>query len=153
MSIKLLYLAHVLATVLWVGGIFFAHQCLRPVALAQLEPPQRLRLWVGVFGRFFPWVWAAVLTLILSGQFLAQQLGGMAAVGVHVHIMAAIGYAMAAIFFFIYFKPYPALRRAVAAEDWPGAGAALNRIRPLVGTNLALGVANIVLVFLLPALA
>ncbi|NTV95532.1 MAG: hypothetical protein HGA75_08965, partial [Thiobacillus sp.] len=47
---KLLYLSHVLATVVWVGGMFFAHQCLRPVVLAQLEPPQRLRLWDGVFG-------------------------------------------------------------------------------------------------------
>jgi len=54
---KLLYLVHVLATVVWVGGMFFAHQCLRPVVRAQLEGPQRLRLWNGVFGRFFPWVW------------------------------------------------------------------------------------------------
>jgi uncharacterized membrane protein len=150
-SMKLLYLVHVLATVIWVGGMFFAHQCLRPVALAQLEPPQRLRLWHGVFGRFFPWVWAAVLLLILSGQGLTMLLGGMAAVPVHVHAMAGIGYLMAAIFFFIYFAPYGALRRAVAAEDWPAAGAALNRIRILVGANLGLGLLNIALVFVLAA--
>lgn len=150
MSMKLLLLVHVLATVVWVGGMFFAHQCLRPVALAQLEPPQRLRLWHGVFGRFFPWVWGAVLLLILSGQILVLAMGGMAAVPVHVHVMAGIGYLMAAIYFVIYFLPYAALRRAVAAEDWPAAGVALNRIRQLVGTNLVLGLANVVLVFVLP---
>lgn len=150
MSMKLLLLVHVLATVVWVGGMFFAHQCLRPVALAQLEPPLRLRLWSGVFGRFFPWVWGAVLLLILSGQFLTLQLGGFAVVPVHVHAMAGIGYLMAAIFFYLYFVPYGALRRAVAAEDWPAAGAALNRIRMLVGGNLTLGLLNIGLVFILP---
>jgi uncharacterized membrane protein len=149
---KLLLLVHVLATVVWVGGMFFAHTCLRPVSVAQLEPPLRLRLWNGVFGRFFPWVWAAVLLLIISGQLLTLQLGGMAAVPVHVHIMAGIGYLMAAIFFYLYFLPYGALRRAVAAEDWPAAGAALNRIRMLVGTNLVLGLVNIALVFVLPLL-
>jgi uncharacterized membrane protein len=147
---KMLLLVHVLATVVWVGGMFFAHQCLRPVALAQLEPPSRLRLWHGVFGRFFPWVWAAVLLLIISGQLLAVQMGGMAAVPIHVHAMAGIGYLMAAIFAFIYLVPYGALRRAVTAGDWPAAGAALNRIRLLVATNLALGLLNIALVFVLP---
>ncbi|MDD5364279.1 MAG: CopD family protein [Gallionellaceae bacterium] len=149
---KLLYLIHVLATVIWVGGMFFAYLCLRPVAAAQLEPPLRLRLWQGVFGRFFPWVWAALLSLILSGQLLTLQLGGMAAVPVHVHAMAGIGYLMAAIFFYLYFLPYGALRRAVAAEDWPAAGAVLNRIRILVGVNLGLGLLNIVQVFVLPML-
>ncbi|TCJ18187.1 hypothetical protein EZJ19_02830 [Parasulfuritortus cantonensis] len=152
MTLKLLYLVHVLATVIWVGGMFFAHQVLRPVAMAELEPPQRLRLWNGVFRRFFPWVWTAILALILTGQALALQLGGMAVVGLHVHIMAAVGYLMTAIFAYIYFKPYAALRRAVAAENWPAAGAAQNHIRPLVATNLSLGLANIILVFVLPVL-
>lgn len=152
MPMKLLYLVHVLATVIWVGGMFFAYQCLRPVAAAQLEPPLRLRLWQGVFGRFFPWVWAAVLLLLLSGQLLTLQLGGMAAVPVHVHAMAGIGYLMAAVFFYLYFLPYGALRRAVAAEDWPAAGAVLNRIRILVGVNLGLGLLNIIQVFVLPML-
>lgn len=147
---KLLYLSHVLATVVWVGGMFFAHQCLRPVALAQLEPPQRLRLWNGVFGRFFPWVWAAIGVLISSGQWLILQLGGMAAVPISVHVMATVGYLMTGIFAYIYFRPYSALRAAVQAENWPGAGAALNRIRLLVGTNLLLGLLNIALIFGLP---
>jgi uncharacterized membrane protein len=133
--------------------MFFAHQCLRPAALATLEPPQRLALWRAVFGRFFPWVWGAVILLLLTGQVLVRQMGGMAAVPVQVHVMVAIGYLMAAIFAFIYFVPFAAMKKAVAAQDWPAAGAALNRIRGLVGTNLVLGLSNILFIFLLPALA
>jgi uncharacterized membrane protein len=148
----LLTLLHVLATVIWVGGMFFAHQCLRPAAIATLEPPQRLALWRAVFGRFFVWVWAAVIVLILSGQAMILQMGGMAAVPLHVHVMVGIGYVMAAIYAYLYFMPYAALKRGVAAGNWPAAGAALNRIRVLVGTNLTLGLINIAVVFLLPGL-
>lgn len=149
MAQQLLTLLHILATVVWVGGMFFAHQFLRPAALAVLEPPQRLALWRGVFGRFFPWVWGAVIALILSGQVLTVQMGGLATVPLHVHVMTGIGYVMAAIYAFIFFVPYALLKRAVAAADWPAAGAALNRIRVLVGTNLGLGLLNIALVFVL----
>ena len=150
---KLLYLVHVLATVVWVGGMFFAHQCLRPVVLAQLEGPQRLRLWNGVFGRFFPWVWLSVLLLLASGHGLIYAFGGFRAVPMHVHLMTGIGYLMAAIFAFIYFVPYARLRRAVAAEDWKAGAAAQDLIRRLVGTNLVLGLANVALVFVLPVLS
>lgn len=149
---KLLYLLHVLATVVWVGGMFFAYLCLRPVAAAQLDPPQRLRLWHGVFVRFFPWVWASVLLLVASGHGIIGQMGGLAGLPVHIHVMLTIGYLMAAIFLYLYFVPYPRLRQAVVGQDWKAGAAALNRIRILVGTNLALGLANVTLVFLLPFL-
>ena len=57
---------HLLAAVLWVGGMFFAHQMLRPVAATLLEPPLRQQLWVGVFGRFFPVVWGAIATIVAT---------------------------------------------------------------------------------------
>jgi len=149
MSQHLLLLLHVLATVIWVGGMFFAYHCLRPAAATTLEPPQRLALWRGVFGRFFPWVWGSVIVLLLSGQAMAMMMGGMAAAPLHVHVMVGIGYLMAAIYAYVYFIPYVALKRGVVAGDWPAAGAALNRIRIMVHVNLMLGLLNIVLVFVL----
>jgi uncharacterized membrane protein len=149
---QILLLLHILATVVWVGGMFFAHNCLRPVVLAQLEPPQRLRLWNGVFGRFFPWVWLSVVVLIGTGQALVMIMGGMKAVTYPIHLMVGLGYLMAVIFAFIYFMPYARLRQAVAAQDWPAGGQALNLIRKLVMTNLILGLSNVALVFVLPAL-
>ena len=124
----------------WVGGMFFAYGCLRPVAGAQLEPPARLTLWAGVFERFFPWVWAAVITILASGFWLIfGALGGMGAVGVHVHIMLSLGVLMMLIFLHVFFAPYRRLTRAVAAQDWPAGGKALSQIRILVGINTALG--------------
>ena len=46
---------HILAAIVWIGGMFFAVLVLRPAA-GPLEPPDRLALWRRVFARFFPWV-------------------------------------------------------------------------------------------------
>ncbi len=148
-----LTLLHVLASIIWVGGMFFAHQCLRPAAMAVLEPPQRLALWRGVFGRFFPWVWGMVLVLLISGQWMIMQRGGMAVMPPHVHIMLGLGYVMAAIYVYLYFQPYAALKRGVAAGDWQAAAVALNRIRVLVGINLTLGLICTAAAFLLPGIS
>ncbi len=43
---------HVLAVVIWVGGMFFAYNALRPAAAEVLEPPNRLKLWVATFVDF-----------------------------------------------------------------------------------------------------
>jgi uncharacterized membrane protein len=141
MSIALL--VHVLLAVIWVGGMFFAYMCLRPVAATLLEPPIRVTLWTQVFSRFFPWVFAAVILLPLTGHGMIAMLGGMAAVGIHVHLMLALGYVMIAIFLHVFFAPFKRMKQAVAAEDWPSAGASLNQIRKLVGINTLLGVITV----------
>jgi uncharacterized membrane protein len=134
----LLVFIHLAGVIVWVGGMFFAHFCLRPVAAAQLPPPQRLPLLAGVLGRFFPAVAVAVVAILGSG--LALMLGpGFARAPVHWHLMTAIGLAMAAIFAIIYLHFFRRLRDSVAAADWPAAAAAMNRIRQLVALNLALG--------------
>ena len=138
----LLLFVHLISVVIWVGGMFFAYVCLRPVAAAQLEPPQRLALWAAVFGRFFPWVWLAVALILVSGL---GRIGmtGWAGAPHHWHIMLLIGLIMILIYAYIYIAPYVRLREGVAACDWPRAGAALNQIRKLVGINLAFGLINI----------
>lgn len=144
---------HLLATLIWVGGMFFAHMALRPAANATLAPPQRLPLMAAVFGRFFPWVWLSVVTLLATGYaMLLGYLGGFASAAPYVHAMAGIAWLMTAIFLFIYFVPYPGLKRAVAAGDWPTAAVRLAWIRRLVLTNLLLGLATTVIAGLGPLL-
>ncbi len=53
---------HILASVIWVGGMFFAYMALRPAAAQVLEPPQRLSLWIESFKRFFVWVWLSIIS-------------------------------------------------------------------------------------------
>lgn len=135
---------HVLSVVIWVGGMFFAHQCLRPVAASQLEPPMRLRLWTGVFGRFFPWVWVCVLAILGSGLWMIFSVyGGLGGLALHVHLMFGMGLTMMLIFFYVFFIPYRALKMAVTAEEWPAGGRALATIRRLVGINILLGLATV----------
>jgi uncharacterized membrane protein len=131
---------HLISDVIWIGGMFLAYVAVRPAALEVLEPPQRLRLWTGIFQRFFPWVWAAVVLILGSGFVM---LGQMAAVPAYVIVMTVIGIVMSMIFLHIFFAPFGRLKRAVAAEDWKTGAGALNQIRLLVGINLVLGLFNI----------
>ena len=137
-------LAHVISVVIWVGGMFFAYLVLRPVAAVQLEPPLRLRLWAGVFDRFFPWVWASVVVILATGFWIIFAVyGGMGGVGPYVHAMLGLGIVMMLIFFHVYFAPYRRLKRAVAAEDWPAGGQQLAQIRRLVGINTVIGLLTV----------
>lgn len=133
---------HVLFSVIWVGGMFFAHVCLRPVALAQLEPPARLQLWNGVFSRFFPIVWVAIISLLVSGLWIIFAVfGGMGKTPLYAHAMFGVGLIMIGIFSLIYFRHFAGLQAAVATADWPVGGQHLARIRHWVGINLMLGIA------------
>ena len=136
---------HILAAVIWVGGMFFAHQMLRPAA-GPLDPALRLALWRRVFSRFFPWIWAAVVVLLASGfGMIIWGFGGFAAIGMHVHIMLALGIIMMMIFAHLYFAPWKRYRRALDAGDLPGAQKQLDQIRRLVGVNLVLGLIVVVI--------
>ena len=129
---------HVLAAIVWVGGMFFAYVVLRPAAGA-LEPLPRLTLWRDVFSRFFPWVWASVLALLVSGYGMLLGLGGFAGAGVHVHLMQATGLVMMALFAHLYFAPWRRLQRALEGADQAAAAGQLGQIRLIVLINLGLG--------------
>ena len=136
---------HLLGAVVWVGGMFAIYVALRP-ALGTLEPPQRLRLMRATFGTFFPWVWVAILLLLASGYWMVlMTFGGFARVGLHIHLMQGIGWLMIALFVWLFHGPWLALKRAVEAEDWPRAGASLNRIRQIIAVNLPLGLIVVVI--------
>ena len=138
----LLKFLHIAGVAIWVGGMFFAWMCLRPVAAANLEPPARLRLWAGVFARFFPWVWGCVLVILLSG-LVALMATGMRQAPPHWHVMLLLGLIMSAIFVYVFTVPYARLKVAVSEQNWPAGAKALGQIRQLIGTNLVLGLATI----------
>jgi uncharacterized membrane protein len=136
---------HILAAVVWVGGMFAAYVCLRPAAGA-LEPPQRLKLWRGFFQKFFPWVWMAVVLLLASGYWMVfMTFGGFDRIGLHVHLMQGIGWLMIILFVWLFHGPWLKFKRAVDGEDWPSAGAELHRIRQIIAVNLPLGLIVVVI--------
>jgi len=136
---------HLLATVIWVGGMFFAYMALRPVAASLLEPPQRLLLWSQTFDRFFPWVWAAVISLSVTGLWMVFSVfGGFGHVGLYIYLMTGIGLLMILLFLHVFFSPYRRMQQALAANDFPEAGRRLAQIRVIIGINLMLGLLVIV---------
>jgi len=133
---------HLLAVVVWVGGMFFAYMALRPVAATLLEPRERFALWSQTFARFFPWVWAAVVLLPATGYWMVLYVfGGFGSLALYIHIMQAAGWLMIAIFLHVFFAPYRRLKAAVASGDFAAAGKQLALIRKLIGLNLMLGLA------------
>jgi uncharacterized membrane protein len=136
---------HILAAVIWVGGMFFAYMALRPVAATLLEPPLRLTLWSRTLARFFLWVWGAILILPATGYWVVFDVfEGFANAGMHVHVMQATGWVMIAIFLHVYFAPFRRLQRAVRAGEWAAGGKQLAQIRRFVGINLVLGLFTVV---------
>lgn len=135
---------HLLSAVIWVGGMLFAHQVLRPVAAELLDPPLRQPLWVGVFTRFFPLVWGAIILIPVSGYWMIFNVfGGFGSVGIYVHLMQAIGWLMIVLFLYVYFVPFQQLKAAVAEKAWLNGKAHIDRIRDVVGINMILGLITI----------
>lgn len=136
-------LLHLLAVVVWVGGMFFAYMVLRPAAVEVLQPPERLRLWDNVFRRFFNWVWGAIGLILVTGFYMIYLYGGMAHTPHFVHIMLLLGLAMVAVYLYVFFACYVPFNLHVSREQWKEAGEILGKIRKLVGLNLTLGAVTI----------
>ena len=136
---------HVLAAVIWVGGMFFAHLILRP-SLVSLEPSSRLPVWQRVFVRFFPWVWLSIIALFGSGiGMVSLEFGGFSTLSGYVQVMMALGVLMTLIYLYLYFVPWRRFRAATSTSDWSRADSQIRQIRLLVTTNLALGLITVVI--------
>lgn len=154
MLMAMLKALHVLAVVVWVGGMAFAHFCLRP-SLVLLEPPARVKFMHAVLGRFFNLVLGAAGLILISGFWMvgraarqAAQSGGQFQWPMDWVVMTAVGLLMVALFGHIRFVLFNRLSAAVQAADVPAAAAAIAAIRPLVALNLGLGLGVIALVLL-----
>ena len=150
-----LKLVHLLALIVWIGGMVFAHFFLRPATLA-LEPPQRLRLMHDALGRFFKAVLIAAVIVLASGLWMIGRVAKesvQAGLGFNMPlswtIMATLGIVMIAIFGHIRFALYKRLSRTVAAGTWSAAAAALASIRTWVAINLSIGVAIMAITLLM----
>jgi uncharacterized membrane protein len=135
---SLLHTLHIAAAIVWLGGMTLMILAVRPSAIAQLQPPQRIPFLRAVLARFFVAVWVCIAVLLVTGLSMLLQIG-MKNAPLGIHLMLGIGLAMMAIFGHLYFAPFQRLKRAVAAQDWPTGGAQLAQIHKLIVTNFCLG--------------
>ena len=136
---------HLLFAVLWVGGMFFAYMVLRPSMVA-IEPPQRMLLHTRVFKRFFLVIWHAMPLILLTGFAMLGLRWDPATARWQINAMMALGLLMAAVFLAIFFGPYRQFRRTT---DRNRMAATLDSIRKLIGVNLILGLATVIVAGLL----
>jgi uncharacterized membrane protein len=130
---------HVASAVAWVGGMFVIYICLRP-ALGTLEPPQRLRLMRATLAKFLPIVWGAIGLILITGYWmLFATFGGFGGVGMNIHWMQLLGWAMIGLFMWLFHGPWLGFKRAVDAQDWPNAATSLDQIRQIIAVNMPLG--------------
>lgn len=141
---------HLLSIIFWVGGMAFAHFCLRP-AVAALEPPIRLGLMHVVLGRFFAVVLVSAGIVLVSGVWMMvifsstmAQPGAVVKMPISWMVMASLGLLMMAIFGHIRFVLFKRLGRAVSESKWAAGAAALASIRTWVRANLAIGIVVVV---------
>ena len=136
----LLFLIHLLAAVVWVGGMVFVLFCLRPAAIALLPPPQRIPLMHAALGRFFKLVVLAIALLLATGGAMILMVGtkNMPAAWMW---MVGLGVVMMSVFFHLRTVPFSRLGKCVETQDWPVAASQLERLRLGVLLNLAIGLA------------
>ena len=131
--------AHVLAVVVWVGGMFVLHFAVRPSAARLQEPAVRLTFLSSTLGRFMSWAALSIVVLLASGLAMILIGGGFKNAHLSVHLMLAVGLLMMLLYLHIRFAPFKRMRAAVMASDWAAAAANLDVVRKMVLTNLVLG--------------
>lgn len=130
---------HLLGMALWVGGAAYALLVLRP-SLNLLDQTQRTSVQLQTLARFFRLVWHVMPLVLLTGwAMLYFREGGFANPDWHIHAMQGLGIVMAAVFLWAFFGPFKRVRRAIRPQP-----ATFETIRSLLGVNLAIGAAIVV---------
>ena len=131
---------HMVAAIIWVGGMFYAYMILRPVAASQLEPAARLTLWSAIFQKFFVWVWGIVIVIPATGYFMVfSNWDGFQFVSMDIHIMHGLGILMVLLYLHLFFAPYRRMNQALAENNIQEAGKRLSQIRIIILINMLLG--------------
>ena len=143
---------HLLGVVVWIGGMAFMLFCLRPAARV-LEPPARIALMHAAIRRFLAVVAVAIAVIFVCGAAMvaiawsaASRAGLRFNMPLDWYVMVALFFVMLAVFLHVRLPLFARVERAMAAEAWPDAGAALGAIRWEVAINLVLGIFVVVIV-------
>ncbi len=127
---------HVLAILIWIGGMFYTLFVLRP-SLSVLGE-EKGKFVVTAMGRFFPLVWLAIILLFITGGYRVQY---------HIHsgifVSKLVIYTiMVLVFSYIYFGLFRKLRTAEKLEK----PKIIANITKLIQLNFGLGLLVIFLI-------
>ncbi len=139
-------LLHLIAGIVWMGGMTFMLFALRPAALDTLEAQPRAFLMGQVWKRFYSGVLVSVVVLFATGTYLytqtfraARLATGEGSVPLGWNIMLVLGITMMLIFGHIYFAGFKKYKRALGRGEWPVAAKAAGLIHTMTLINFTLG--------------
>lgn len=139
-------LLHLIAGIVWMGGMTFMLFALRPAALVSLQAQPRAMLMGEVWKRFYILVLLAIVALFTTGTHLytatfraAKLATGQGSVPLGWNIMLVLGITMMLIFGHIYFAGFKKYKRAIAASQWPVAAKAAGLMHTMTLINFSLG--------------
>jgi uncharacterized membrane protein len=130
---------HILATIVFVGGLFFASVVFQPVARG-LNIDTSSSLWYQILSRFFAWAWVSMLLILATGiGMVFLKFGGFSGVPMIHRGNMAIGIPAIVLFVYVFFGPWQRYRRTVSRRDWTTAQREITRVRVVLGIILVLG--------------
>ena len=139
-------LLHLIAGIVWMGGMTFMLFALRPAVILTLEAQPRAMLMGAVWKRFYALVLVAIVGLFATGTHLytatfraARLASGEGGVPLGWNIMLVLGITMILIFGHIYFAGFKKYKRAVSAAQWPLAAKAAGLMHTMTLVNFTLG--------------
>ncbi len=139
-------LLHLIAGIVWMGGMTFMLFALRPAAILTLDAQPRAMLMGAVWKRFYTVVLVAIVALFATGTHLytatfraARLATGEGGVPLGWNIMLVLGITMMLVFGHIYFAGFKKYKRAVAAAEWPLAAKAAALMHTMTLVNFTLG--------------
>ncbi len=131
---------HTLASIIWVGGMFFVRAILIP-SLDGWAPAEQFAVLARVLPVFFRVIWGTVVVLLVTGYgvLLFGYSDGLGGGGIHVDIMQAAGWILIFSFIYLDFVPFRSFLRARASGDMDRAAHKLALLRKGFGLTLILG--------------
>ena len=77
MALKLALFFHVLAAILWIGGMLFITLVIAPFLQSMPDPAERSRIYQVVGKKYRLWGWVAIVTLLVTGPVILYTLYGI----------------------------------------------------------------------------
>ena len=149
-------LIHLIAGIVWMGGMTFMLFALRPAVLGTMDAQPRAILMGQIWKRFFVLVLIAIVLLFATGTHLytatfraARLATGNGNVPLGWNVMLVLGITMMLIFGHIYFAGFKKYKKAVGAAEWATAAKAAGLIHKMTLINFTMGWLAIVAVRLL----
>lgn len=138
MTLGLVLATHILAVIVWLGGMFFLTVVLGTGA--SLPDGSAALSWGRALSRFLPWGLLSLAIILATGVTLVFSVfGGYAHIPTIHRVNMVIGIPAIALFVYLCVVPWRRLRRAALADDTPAAEKTVRQAKMLLTTILTLG--------------